>query len=130
MLCRHRKPEMESALSDAAVFQPDWAIHGRADLAGDGAARTAIHRGSIEFLRRRSSLWPQLGLYGICAVFAFRDLLLSGNRFCDRARAEAGRGWGAGFAQTAPGLYAATDLFGALHRPCRPAACGGGVSRG
>ena len=40
---------------------------------------------------RRRTVWPQLGGAGICSLPAFRDLLLSGDRFRHRARPEQGR---------------------------------------
>jgi predicted N-acyltransferase len=48
------------------------------------------HRRRLEPVRRRRLVWAQLGGGGACPLFAFRGLLLSGDRFRHRARAEKG----------------------------------------
>ena len=48
-----------------------------------------------QFLRRHDAVWTQLGVNRLCAVPAFRGLLLSGDRFRDCARFDAGRSGGA-----------------------------------
>ena len=68
---------------------------------------------------------PQLGRGRISALPAFRDLLLSGDRFRHCPRLEQGGGGGAGRAQIAARLYAGGDLQRPLHRPSGPGAGGG-----
>ena len=65
LLHRDRQSEMEPALPDAEILQPDRRRHGRADPARDGEAQRALCRGRAEFLRRHDALRPQLGLHGV-----------------------------------------------------------------
>ena len=77
--------------------------------------------GAINFIGSDTLVRPQLGRDRASSVSAFRGLLLPGDRFCDRARPENGRGRRARRAQDRARISAANHLFRALHRRSRPA---------
>ncbi len=58
----------------------------RAHYVGDVQAGRPLHRGRAQLYRRRSAVRPLLGRHGAPPFPAFRDVLLSGDRFCHRAQ--------------------------------------------
>jgi predicted N-acyltransferase len=86
-----RIPKMGPALSDPRVLFDRRRQNARSYSARDGAARRALDRRRDQFHRRRYTVWPKLGRNRAPSLSAFRTLLLSGNRVCDRTSVEAGR---------------------------------------
>ena len=112
----HRLAQMGPPLSHPRLLLDDRREHGRPDPAGDGQAQRPLYRGRHQFHRRRHAVRPALGRDRASPVPAFRALLLSGDRLCDRQQAEGCRGRRAGRTQAGARLCAGDHLFLALHR--------------
>src|SRR6185437_5358507 len=119
---------MGAALPHTEILQPAWAIDGRTGYSHSRTARRTLYRGSAEPVRGRGDLRAQLRFARICAVPAFRDLLLSGHRFRHRARSEARRGGRTGRTQASTRLYAGAHLFRTSYRPSGTEPGGGRIS--
>src|SRR5262249_46841707 len=107
---------MGTALPHALVLFHRRREDVRPHPAGDGQTQRPLDRWRHQFHRLEHTVWPPLGLDRTPPVPAFRDLLLPGDRLCDRAQASPRRGRRRRPAQDFARLYAGDNPVGALHR--------------